>query len=287
MPDSHSLDKLRIAVTGFDGFIGSWFVKKLRSLNIPVIRLAGDVRSADTWKEEFDVLYHFAAMMPKSFTESPEEAFSVNVNGVLQALGACRRNNAQMVFISTCGVYKPKANEFYFEDDDVEPQTAYAQSKLIGEMLCRAYVQQFNVKSTIFRLFNVYGLGQNKNYIIPYLIKCALTGETAEVCHPDSSRDFVYISDVIDALMLAVKIKETFSCYNVGFGKSYMISQVIDVINEVCSTELYYKKKDSDGDKHLSITANVSKIAKCLNWSAKTSFQEGISQIKSGINLND
>ena len=286
MPDDN-LAKLRIAVTGFNGFIGSSFVHSLRSLSIPVIFLKGDVRSGETWKKNFDVLYHFAAMMPKTFVNSPHDAFSVNIDGVLNALEACRKNKAQMVFLSTCGVYKPNKLQPFSEGDVVEPPTAYTHSKLIGEILCRSYADQYGVKSTVLRLFNVYGPGQDLGYIIPYLVKCVLEGITAEVHHPESSRDFVYIRDVVDVLMLAVKTNEMFSVYNVGSGKNHTISEVIELIGEACEKKIQYRKVATVRDPQPNVCANVDKALNDLGWSAKMSLKDGIHQIvndlKSGV----
>ena len=273
------LVKSRIAVTGFNGFIGSCFVNKLRSLNIPVILLEGDVRSSETWKEDFNVLYHFAAMMPAKFADSPHEAFAVNIHGVLNALDACRRNKAQMVFTSTCGVYKPDKTQPFLEDHPLEPPTAYTQSKLIGEMLCRTYAKQYGVKSIIYRLFNVYGPDQNAGFIIPYLIKCGCDGRTAEVSHPESSRDFIHVKDVVDVLLRVAKIKELFSIYNVGSGKSHTIAEVIELIGQVCGKKMPYKRIESAEDPQPFVRANISRAVHDLGWSAKVNFKDGIQEI--------
>lgn len=278
MPDELSA-KLRIAVTGFNGFIGSHFVNKLRSLNVLVTLLEGDVRSAGTWKEDFDVLYHFAAMMPAKFADSPQEAFSVNIDGVLNALAACQRNKAQMVFASTCGVYKPDKTQPFSEEHPLEAPTAYAQSKLIAEMLCRTYAKQYGVKSTVLRLFNVYGPGQDSGYIIPYLIKCGWEGRRAEVYHPELSRDFIYIKDVVDILLRVVKTQELFSVYNVGSGKSHTIAEVIELIGQVCQKKISYKRIESAENPKPFVCANIARAVHDLGWSAKVSLKDGIREI--------
>ncbi len=270
------LVKSRIAVTGFRGFIGSCFVDQLRSLNIPVICLEGDVRLRDTWKEDFDVVYHFAAMMPGKFKDTPEGAFSVNINGVYQALEACRRNKAHMVFPSTCGVYKPDTRQSFSEEDPLEPPTAYTQSKFIGEMLCRSYAQYYGVKTTVLRLFNVYGPGQARDYIIPYLIKCGCEERIAEVYHPESSRDFIHIKDVVDVLLRAAKIKELFSVYNVGSGESHTVAQVIELIGQVGKKKIQYKKIESPKDPQPFVRANIAKAVNDLGWPVKVSLKDGI-----------
>lgn len=311
MPDDNLLVKLRTAVTGFNGFIGTCFVNKLRSLNIPVILLEGDVRSSETWKEDFDVLYHFAAMMPAKFVDSPHEAFSVNFDGVLNALDACRRNKAQMVFTSTCGVYKPDKMQPFSEEHPLEPPTAYTQSKLIGEMLCRTYAKHYGVKSTVLRLFNVYGTGQGPGYIIPYLIKCGREGCRAEVYHPESSRDFIHVKDVVDLLLRVIKIREErseegshgsfgpigpqddqsrknvknsptgqlVSVYNVGSGKSHTIAEVIELIGQVCEKKISYKRIESTEDPQPFVCANIARAVHDLGWSVKVSLKDGIQEI--------
>jgi len=275
----NTLQNLRIAVTGHNGFIGSWFVKTLRSLNVPVIIMEGDIRSAKTWDKEFDVLYHFASRMSQKFNHSVDEAFSVNINGTFQALEACRRNKAHMVFTSTCGVYKPGSAEIFCEKSEIDPPTAYTQSKVIGEMLCRSHANQYNVKTTVLRLFNVYGPGQDDHYIIPYLIQCALGDHKAEVCHPDSYRDFVNIRDVVDVLLHVIKVKETFNIYNVGSGQSHTIAEIIQVISQACNKTIEFQKKESRDDPQPVVYAKIDKIDLDLQWRAKIDLKDGIQEM--------
>ena len=276
--DNAQLQKLRIAVTGADGFIGRAFVERLRSWDIPVVVIKGDVRLVETWNENFDVLYHFAAKMPVQFADSAHEAFSVNIDGVLNALEACRRNKAHMVFTSTCGVYKPDKKPFS-ETDSVEAPTAYAQSKLIGEMLCSSYARQYGVKSSVLRLFNVYGQGQDLNFIIPYLIKCALDGQTAEIHHPESSRDFVHVKDVVDVLGRVIKDKELFNVYNVGSGRSHTIAEIIEMIGQSCEKKISYTRIKRAEDPQPFVGANIAKAVHDLRWSVNVDLKDGIREI--------
>ena len=74
------LTNLRMAVTGHRGFLGRHLVAVLGSLQAQVLLLDGDVQSPETWTEDFDLLFHLAAVMPDRFNETPETAFAVNLN---------------------------------------------------------------------------------------------------------------------------------------------------------------------------------------------------------------
>jgi UDP-glucose 4-epimerase len=239
--DNH-LKKQKIAITGYDGFIGRYLCSALSSLEIHFETLGGDILSSGTWKNDYELLFHLAASMPNRFVNDPRAGFYVNVAGTYQALEACRKQKAHLVFTSTCGVYSPSVVGKISEDSPTQPQSDYALSKLISEYLCQTYSERFGISCTILRFFNVYGFGQPKDYLIPYLVSCTLQEIEAIVYNPDSHRDFIYISDVVLALLQSTASRETFEIYNIGYGENNSVRSVIDLIDDITGKPLKWSK---------------------------------------------
>ena len=274
--DRKDLLKYKIAVTGAGGFIGNLLINRLQSLGASVFPIDGDVRNSQNWNHKFDILYHLAGLDLAKFRQDPYEAFTTNINGVLNALEASRKNNATIIFPSSCGVYEYVKDRTSKEEDPLCSHTSYSESKLIGERLIKTYVNNYSVRGVILRLFNVYGPGQREDFIIPRLIQCILNKKPAQINHINSSRDFIYISDVVDVLLLAACGDEKLSVFNVGSGKANSIKEVIDIFNTQTSNRLIYKEIDSDLDPLPWVCADIERIRNCLKWEPKVFLSQGI-----------
>src|ERR1035437_437628 len=172
-----------IAVTGSSGFIGRHLVNTLISNNFNVIELDID-KGFNLLKEEniqripkFDVIVHLAA---KSFVplalKNPWEFYYHNFNITLNVLELARKNNAKVILFSSYLYGEPE----YLPIDEIHPlnpHNPYGHSKLICEKLCKGYNKDFKVPIIIFRPFNIYGPGQNNNFLIPSIIEQLKGGE--------------------------------------------------------------------------------------------------------------
>ena len=90
------------------------------------------------------------------------------------------------------------------EDDDILPNNPYAHSKYLAEQLCEFYAKEFKLKITIIRPFNVYGIGQKEEFLMPLIIKQVLNDETIKVQNINPKRDYIYLDNLINA----------FNCYD-------------------------------------------------------------------------
>lgn len=272
-------------MTGHRGFIGRYLVAVLRSVGATVVPIEGDVRSPDSWEGEFDLLFHLAAAMPQRFRDDPREGFSVNVEGTLSALDACRVRGARMVLASTCGVYSPSVSGAISEACPVDPRTPYAQSKLLAEMLCRSYAEHFGVACTILRMFNVYGEGQKQEFLIPYLLGCAVEGREAVVYHPESARDFVHVADVAQALICAaVSGEKGVSIFNIGTGEPYTVLQILDVISGILERPFVWTPGVGDRDPQPTVYAQIQGAVKRLGWRPVIGIEQGLRKAIQAIN---
>ena len=228
---------MKIVVTGSQGFIGKRLVPALIKDSYEVTKLdletGYDITDWDSIKTltDFDVIIHLAAIsyVPKSY-KIPREMFNVNIKGTLNMLELCRINKAKFIFTSSYVYGKPR----YLPIDEEHPTEAfnpYCQSKLIGEDLCRCYNKDFGVPIIIFRPFNIYGLGQNEDFLIPMIQKQIKNDSIVKLKDSRPKRDFIHVDDVIDAYCKAVKYNKTdFEIFNLGSGTSYSVKEIAEML---------------------------------------------------------
>lgn len=270
--------QIRVAVTGHRGFIGRHVLAALRVQRVQAHPIHGDVRAPLESVEEFDVLCHLAGLTPARFSRDPSAGFSVNLCGTLQALALCRVKRARLVFASTCGVYRPVEGPVA-EDELVDPPTPYAQSKRLAEMLCQTYARQLNVPCMVLRLFNVYGCGQSEDFVIPQLLRSALSGQIVTVYTPDSVRDLVHVTDVATAFWKACQMTENWGVFNIGSGQPWTLRAVIDLIGRLSGKPLPWRPGDGRLDTHPGMWADIRRAEKELRWRPSVEVSEGLREM--------
>jgi nucleoside-diphosphate-sugar epimerase len=270
---------MKIAITGSRGFVGRRLVSALERHKTRFVLLEIDVRLSDAWNEDFNVLIHLAAATPVDFASDPGAAFRTNVGGVINALEACRQRNAAFVFPSTCGVYRPVGAGPVSEASPVEAKTAYASSKLMGEMICESYAVHYEIPCHVLRFFNIYGGGQEEPFVIPHLLRSSLEGITATVRHPDSARDFIHVDDVVDSLLKASASKESgFRVLNIGSGEPHTVRELIDLIGQVTGKAVRWAQAAGPDDTHDAIWADIQRAKEHLGWTPKINLRDGLTE---------
>ena len=277
---------MKIAVSGSGGFIGTHLVKKIRELGLEVICLdARDGIDITSWeqlvdKPRFDVFVHLAAksFVPDSWNH-PRDFYQTNIVGTLNALELCRLHGARMLYTSSYVYGVPR----YLPIDEDHPVVAfnpYAKSKLMGEQLCRNFHEDFDVPVKIMRPFNVYGLGQNRNFLIPTIIQQAKTGKI-RLKDPNPKRDFVFVDDLVGAYMRAIRTNGA-SCevFNIGSGRSYSVREIAQIVQEHFGKRLEIHFSENVRPNEISDTiADISKAAELLRWRPKVDLNTGIKRI--------
>lgn len=275
-----------IAVSGSSGFIGCHLVSALKYKNHSVIEIdlsAGfDLTEPNCIEKisSFDCIIHLAArsFVPLSF-EQPNQFYRDNYLSTLNVLELARKYQAKVIYFSSYLYGNPQ----YLPIDELHPlspHNPYAQSKMICEKICEGYNRDFHIPLIIFRPFNIYGSGQNSSFLIPMIIEQLKTGEI-RLKDPRPKRDLIHVQDVIDAVLLAVEYNKTgFELFNLGYGKSYSIREIVQIILKELKTSarVSFSNEVRQGEI-LNTVANTSKLMKYFNWKPKINIEEGIKKI--------
>lgn len=284
------LKTMKIAVTGGSGFIGSNLVNKLNKLGIEILRLdvSNGIDITDWDKIEnigkFDVLFHLAAksFVPESY-KNPKDYFHSNIIGTLNVLELCRKYSARVIFTSSYIYGYPE----YLPIDEKHPVRGfnpYSQSKIIGEKLCEGYNRDFGVPVIIIRPFNVYGAGQNSNFLIPLMIKQVKDGGIfLKTSKP--RRDFVHVDDVVEAYIKCMEYNDSsFEIFNLGCGISYSVKEIVEMavknINHEVSVSFTEELRENE---IMNTVADISKAINILGWKPKISLDNGITRLMKDV----
>jgi len=277
-----------IFITGSNGDIGSRLKTKLISEGCNVIESTNKslrIEHANYFDaiespESIDVLYHLAAIsfVPLSW-ENPSDFIKVNVLGTCNVLEFCKTHNIKLVYISSYAYGIPQ----YLPIDENHPVLSvnpYALSKNMGEQLCEFYGKNFKLFYNIIRPFNVYGSLKNKSMLIPEIIDQIINGEFIKVKDLLPKRDYVFIDDVIDFLVLS-KNKFTNDVYNLGSGQSYSVKEIIDTCKKVWGSNLEIVSAQITRKNEIPETiSNIGKVKNIFNWNPKFKLEDGLLKMK-------
>jgi UDP-glucose 4-epimerase len=153
----------------------------------------------------------------------------------------------------------------------------YADSKILGENLCKSYFQFFNVKSIIVRPFNLYGRGQHDNFLISSIIKQATTGKI-KLQSSAPKRDYIYIDDMVSAYLKLINYNNSaLEIFNIGSGISHSVKEITEMINSLFNNELeiHFSEKERQNEVDNTI-ANIEKAKKLLQWEPQITLKEGL-----------
>lgn len=260
-----------VLVTGAGGFVGKALCRRLSNEGRRVralTRTDGDVTDPAFWSRlpPARVMAHLASRsyVPESWN-SPAEFIAQNVIGTQLALDWCRRHGARMVFASAYVYGIPQRLPIH-ETDAVNPNNPYALSKFLAEQ-CAAFASRFSgTNATVLRIFNVYGAGQRDEFLLPTLVK-QLRGPEIRVMDLAPRRDYVYIDDVVDAVVRALDAPAGFHCINIGSGQSHSVAEVISALQAVAGTSLAVVSSAIYRPQEIpDVRADISRAQDVLGW---------------------
>ncbi len=304
------MNRTKYLVTGGAGFIGSHIVDRLLEEGNEVLVLddfsSGNEKNLNHQKDnpnlkifkknicdkdiseffkEVSVVFHLAAIPNVQFSiEFPEKTNEVNINGTLNLLEIAKKARVKrFVYSSSSAVYGNPEELPLKENSRINILSPYALQKLTGEYYCKLYNLLFGMETISLRYFNVYGPRQNPSGgyagLIPKTIDSTLNEKNPIIYgEGNQTRDFVYVSDVVEANFLAAKTenKEVFGdVFNIGSGKEISVNEVVKIIVGEKGLKPVHEPPVIEPKASL---ANIGKAKKFLNWQPQVNFEEGMKE---------
>lgn len=299
---------MRVLITGGAGFIGSHLAHYLYSqghyvrvldnmtsgdpdrLPPDIFTKRGDVRDIPTlWSllQGVDVVYHLAALVsvPASILY-PRDYNDVNVGGTVSLLEACRDVGVgRVVLASSAAIYGDQPNQPVNENALPAPAAPYAVTKMAAEQYLFTMGNLVGFQAVSLRIFNAYGPGQplppTHSPVIPYLMQqTAQNGSAIVFGDGEQTRDFVYIDDVVQALVAAgVASGVDRQIINIGSGQETSINQAAEAIGEVLNKQprLLHNREKSGGTARL--VADIARAQALLDYKPRIKLKTGLEML--------
>ena len=257
------------------------------SLGIKLIEAdISDQEKTSTYFSGIDYVFHQAAVpsVPRSIAE-PWLTNNSNVNGTLAVLENCRLNNVEkLVYAASSSAYGDTEVLPKEVSMNPSPLSPYAVQKLSGEMYCKTYFDNFGLRTTSLRYFNVYGPYQDPNSeysaVIPIFIKKALENEPITIFGDGTtSRDFTFIEDVIQAnLRAALSTKSDGHVVNVAYGDRFTLTDLAKKIIDSLGSNSMIEYSDFRKGDVLHSLADLTATKNLINYNPEFDLSAGLSK---------
>lgn len=299
---------MRFLITGGAGFLGSTLANRLvdqdhevrvlddlsngerGNLNSKVHFTRGDVNNIPRlWSvlQDVDCVYHLAARV--SVAESilyPKDYNTVNVGGTVSLMEAMRDAGIRRVVLASSGaIYGHQEEQPVKESAVPRPDSPYAVSKWAAEQFVQTLGQLWDIETVVLRIFNAYGPGQSLPVshapVVPRFVQAVLSGGSL-VIYGDGrqSRDFVYVSDVVDALENAATAEKlNRQVLNIGSGRETTVLDLAEKIEQAAhqrARRIWNTEKGSGVDR---LVADINQARNHLGFKPKVSLEEGLARL--------
>ena len=289
-----------ILVTGGAGFIGSNLVEALcRGNEVTVLDnlhtgkrsnlknaiddgvkfVKEDAKDIGKIKGEFDYVFHLGIYSASPMYRDNPNLVGEVVQGMTNVLEYCKKSGSDLVFASTSSIYN--GIEPPHKENLIPGVTDfYTEARIACERLGELYSKLYDINVAAIRFFSVYGYndagkGNYANLVTQFML--SMLKEERPVIYGDGEqrRDFVFVSDVVDALLRASAIKG-FGVYNAGTGKNYSLNEAVEKLQKITGRKIKPKYIKMPVKNYVMVTqADTSKAKKELGFSAKINLDKG------------
>ena len=292
---------MNILVTGGAGFIGSHLVDKLvedknkvtvidnlsngrienLSKSIKKIKfIKDDISNISSWGKKIkniEYVIHLAALadiVPS--IETPKKYFEANVNGTFNLVNFFKSKKLKkLIYAASSSCYGLANNYPTLESDPIDTRYPYALTKFLGEEIVMHWNSIYKIPSISLRFFNVFGkrsrtAGTYGAVFGTFLAQKMNNKPLTVVGDGNQKRDFIYVNDVVEAIIKSLKSNISGQIFNIGSGKATSINYLVQLLD---AKKINIPKRPGEPD----ITqADISKAKKILKWKPEISFEEGV-----------
>ena len=295
---------MKAIIIGSTGFIGSHLVDSLLNENFDVTVLDNfstgrlenlnhvrkkielvecDLCVEGDWIQNFsnaDWVIHLASLadiVPS--IQQPDAYFRANVDGTFNVLQAAKTAGVKrFVYAASSSCYGIPDNYPTPEHADIRPQYPYALTKRMGEELVLHWAQVYSFPAISLRFFNVYGPRSRTSgtygAVIGVFLAQKLAGKPFTVVGDGKqTRDFTFVTDIVQAMISAAKSNRSGKIYNVGSGTNVSVNRLVELLG---GEKVYIPKRPGEPD---CTFADIHKIQKELGWKPQVTIEKGIEKI--------
>lgn len=302
---------MNLLVTGGCGFIGSNFCnyisKKVNKLVIidkityaaNISNISGIIDNENVFLiiddiinhnfvstfQEYDINYiiHFAAETHVDTSYNDVIKFiDNNITATYKIIEAILKyKKISMIYFSTDEVYGESNDKYKFKETDrYNPTNPYAATKTSCELMIKSFINSYNMQIMIVRCNNVYGINQYEEKVIPKFIKKAINNETIEL-HDEGKiiRDFLYIDDLIDALIILINKGKITEVYNIGYDNSISIINLAKMIINMTNSKsdiIFTKNRPYNDYRYYIDNSKILELGWKPKYNSENSFKENI-----------
>ncbi len=295
----------RLLITGSSGFVGANLTRKLLKEGYEVHSILRE--TSNKWRIEDivgeinvhkadissgksvlcivknvkpQIICHLAVYGGYSSQQDKQKMISSNVIGTTNLLQAAKKTRLE------CFINTGSSSEYGIKDkpmqetDCLEPVDFYGVSKAFSTMLCASMWQAERTPAVTLRLFSAYGYFEEPNRLIPYVVERCLKEEPIELASPSSVRDFVFVEDVVEAYLLAIKEEGALGqTINIGTGEQHSVGDVVNTVIRLCKAKakpVWNSRPTTKAIEPKAWVADITKAKRILGWEPKHGLDEGL-----------
>lgn len=302
---------MKVILTGVAGFIGSNLTRRLLQENIEVIGVDNFYHNYDRRQKEYnikdirkepkftfyelsieseldelplddvDVVLHLSALpgVRKSWGSRFYEYTNNNIIATQKILERLvDKPETKLIYASSSSIYgETRPIPFQEESSIPKPKSPYGVTKLAGEHLIDLYALNYDITSTILRLFTVYGPAQRPDMAFHRFFKLIEAEEPIQIYGSlDYARDYTFIDDCISAFISVIERNVWNETINIGSSKVYSLGDIIDLMGDITGCDVKYEViEDMPGDVEKTF-ADISKAESLLKYQPQWHLSDGL-----------
>lgn len=296
--------KDHILITGASGFVGGHLASRLIAMgyrvsmvvrsNLRIKHLSADYCLIDLQDHAKvadlinslrpDYVIHLASSKNRcSDLDTFQEIYDENVSNALNVIRPCLwlRDFKRFIFLGSCDEYGSSSAP-YEECQFESPVTAYGLSKLAITKILAALYRAYNFPFVALRPSVIYGPGQGDEMFIPSLIKSLLEKKIFLMTEGEQTRDFIYITDVVDVIIKTLVVSENVNgrIFNIGSGASHKIKDVAALVANLVGSDalrlINYGALNYRDNEVMHYSLNIDLAKNFFEWDPVVDMRDGI-----------